>query len=218
MDNNLLKKLYFKPGFTVLLANAPENSAAILGDTKAINLTTNPSERFDGLLVFVKNSSELGNILEIWGPLITEKETVWIAYPKKSSGITTDLKMEKWKELDTYQLSPCGSASLDERWTGLRIKPIVNVKKSGIGNSEIKKNEFAEFIDVDLKKVTPPSDLANLLTAYPEAEQLFDSLAYSHKKEYVLWILTAKQAQTREARLQKTIDMLLAGKKYPTMK
>jgi len=218
MDNVLLKKLYFKPGFTVLMANVPENGAVILGDTKEIHLTTSPSEKFDGLLLFVKDSSELSNALEIWGPLITEKQIVWIAYPKKTSGIPTDLKMEKWKELDVYQLSPCGSASLDETWTGLRIKPVVNLKKSGIGNSEIKKNEFAEFIDVDLKKVTAPADLASLLNAHLKAEQFFNSLAYSHKKEYVLWILTAKQAQTRESRLQKTIDMLLAGKKNPTMK
>jgi hypothetical protein len=97
MENNLLKKMYFKPGFTVLLANAPVNIADILGHTKGIKFTSDTSQSFDGLLLFVRNGTELGNGLEIWGPRINDKQVVWIAYPKKTSGIATDLKMEQWK-------------------------------------------------------------------------------------------------------------------------
>jgi bacteriocin resistance YdeI/OmpD-like protein len=218
MENNLLKKMYFKPGFTVLLANAPNNIDEILGDTKEVNFTSDPAQSFDGLLLFVKNSTELGNGLEIWGPRINIKHIVWIAYPKKSSGIATDLKMEQWKELEVYQLTPCGSAAIDETWTGLRIKPVGDVKRSGVGSAEIKTGAYGEFIDVDNKQVTPPADLKALLETIPQAAAFFNSLAYTHKKEYVLWILTAKQEATRNNRLQKTIDMLLAGKKNPTMK
>jgi len=46
----------------------------------------------------------------------------------------------------------------------------------------------------------------------------FNSLAYSHKKEYVLWILIAKQDKTRQARLEKTVNMLSLGKKNPSDK
>jgi hypothetical protein len=218
MENNLLKKMYFKPGFTVLLANAPDNIAQILGDTKEINFTSDAAQAFDGLLLFVKDSTELGNGLEIWGPRINDKQVVWIAYPKKTSGIATDLKMEQWKELEVYRLTPCGSAAIDETWTGLRIKPVGVVKKSGVGNAEIKTGAYGEFINVDNKQVTPPADLKAMLETNTDAAAFFNSLSYSHKKEYVLWILTAKQETTRNTRLQKTIEMLLAGKKNPTMK
>jgi hypothetical protein len=218
MENNLLKKMYFKPGFTVLLANAPVNIADILGHTKGIKFTSDTSQSFDGLLLFVRNGTELGNGLEIWGPRINDKQVVWIAYPKKTSGIATDLKMEQWKELEVYKLTPCGSAAMGETWTGLRIKPVGAVKRSGVGSAEIKTGAYGEFIDVDNKHVTPPADLKTLLESNPDAAAFFNSLAYTHKKEYVLWILTAKQEATRNNRLQKTIDMLLAGKKNPTMK
>jgi hypothetical protein len=218
MENNLLKKMYFKPGFTVLLANAPANIADILGDSNGINFTSDTAQSFDGLLLFVKNGTELGNGLEIWGPHINDKQVVWIAYPKKTSGIETDLKIEQWKELEIYHLTPCGSAAIDETWTGLRIKPVGGVKRSGVGSAEIKTGAYAEFIDVDNRRVIPPADLKALLESNPNALAFFNTLAYTHKKDYVLWILTAKQEATRNNRLQKTIEMLLTGKKNPTMK
>jgi uncharacterized protein YdeI (YjbR/CyaY-like superfamily) len=52
----------------------------------------------------------------------------------------------------------------------------------------------------------------------PAAHQFYDSLSYSNRKEYVLWLLTAKQQKTREYRLVKTIEKLLAGKKNPAEK
>jgi hypothetical protein len=218
MDNPLLKKLYLKPGFKVLIGIPPEQGALILGDTSSITLNSDLTDPFDALLLFVKDSTELKEALNTWADKITSEVIVWIAYPKKSSGIPTDLKMAKWDELEQYQLSPCGSASIDDSWTGLRIKPISDVKSSGVGNTQIKTNDLSEFIDVDNKKVYPPADLSKMFLQHPNAAAFFKTLAYSHQKEYVLWILTAKQEATRVNRLQKTIELLSIGKKYPTMK
>ncbi|MFP5081648.1 YdeI/OmpD-associated family protein [Pedobacter sp. JCM 36344] len=216
MENALLKKLYLKPGFKVVLGIPPEQGASILGDTSTIILENERTESFDALLLFVKNSLELKDALESWASSIKSEVVVWIAYPKKTSGIPTDLKMAKWVELDQYGLSPCGSASIDDTWTGLRIKPIEDVKSSGVGNTQIKTNEFSEFIDVENKKVYPPADFSTMLLQHPFAAAFFKELAYSHQKEYVLWILTAKQESTRINRLEKTIEMLSIGKKSPT--
>lgn len=218
MENALLKKLYLKPGFKLLIGIPPEEGASILGDISSITLNNDLKESFDVLLLFVKNSMELKEALGNWADKITSQVIVWIAYPKKSSGIPTDLKMAKWEELDQYQLSPCGSASINEIWTGLRIKPVSDVKSSGVGNTQIKTNEFSEFIDVDNKKIYPPADLSKMFLQHPNSAAFFKSLAYSHQKEYALWILTAKQESTRTSRLQKTIEMLSIGKKSPTMK
>jgi len=217
MENGLLKKLLFKQGFKILVANAPDNLQAILGDTSSIKILTEENEPYQGMLLFAKNSLDLEQLLVNYGLKIND-QIVWIAYPKKTSGIETDLKMEKWSVLENYKLTPCAAAAIDETWTGIRIKPISAVKTSGLGNSEIKKNAFSEFINVEKKQVTAPADLKKLLEQHPEARDFFLSLAYSHKKEYVLWILTAKQEQTRLNRLEKTLEMLKKGKKNPTMK
>lgn len=217
MENDLLKKLYFKPGFKVLLDNAPENIVAILGDTSSIFIVQDDLALCKGILIFVKNSAELVKVLQQYGSKLKD-QICWIAYPKKKSGIPTDLKMEKWAALEQYQLSPCASAAIDDTWTGIRIKPAGQIKASGVGNSEIKTNDFAEFIDVINKKVTAPADLRILFLQYPETSAFFQTLAYSHQKEYVLWILSAKQEKTRTSRLLKTIEWLQVGKKNPTEK
>lgn len=218
MENNLLKKLNFKPGAKIISLNAPGDITAVLENTSDITLVDNYEADYNGLLIFIKNSLELKEALSAWSGKIGDNKLVWFAYPKKSSGIPTDLKMEKWKELEEFNLTPCASAAINDTWTGLRIKPIDQVKKSGVGNQEIKNNEYAEFIDVENKKVITPPDLSRLMLQHPQAADFFKLLAYSHQKEYVLWILTAKQEATRTTRLQKTIEMLLTGKKNPTAK
>jgi hypothetical protein len=218
MENALLKKLYFKPGFKVLTEISAVEVASILGDISSIELTIVNVGAYDGILLFVKNRTELKQALKTWADRMTSDVITWIAYPKKKSGIITDLKMGKWDELEKYALSPCATASINDNWTALRIKPIADIKQSGVGNTQIKANYFAEFIDVDNKKVYPPADLSKLFLQHPNASAFFKELAYSHQKEYVLWIVTAKQEATRASRLQKTIEMLSIGKKYPTMK
>jgi hypothetical protein len=218
MENVILKKLYFKPGSKIFTNLPIEKLASIFGDISSVEFTSETVGNRNGVLLFMKNTEELRQALKTWASYITKDVVSWITYPKKTSGITTDLKMAKWVELEEYGLSPCGSASIDETWTGMRIKPARDIKSSGVGNKDIADNTFSEFIDVTNKKVYPPADLSKMFLQHPNAAEFFKELAYSHQKEYVLWILTAKQAATRTNRLQKTIEMLSIGKKYPTMK
>lgn len=210
--------MFIKPGTTLTVISAPEDLNLVLGDLSEINLSFDSNAAGDTLLFFVRNSEELRHKLDLFNQQIYQATIVWFAYPKKTSGIKTDLKMEKWKELDAYGLSPCGSVAIDTTWSALRIKPVDKVKASGVGNSSIKTSEYAEFIDVENKKVTIPPDLMKLFLQHPHAASFFNSLSYSHQKEYVLWILTAKQEVTRTTRLEKTIQMLLGNKKNPTAK
>jgi len=58
-----------------------------------------------------------------------------------------------------------------------------------------------------------PADLEALLSQNPESKTKFDTLAYTHRREYVQWIEEAKKPETRQRRLEKTLEMLLEGKK-----
>jgi len=62
--------------------------------------------------------------------------------------------------------------------------------------------------DEVLRVVQVPDDLRALLKDNRPAAQVFDRLSYTHKKEYVEWIISAKKPQTRLKRLNKTIEML----------
>ncbi|WP_123041997.1 YdeI/OmpD-associated family protein [Cohnella candidum] len=69
--------------------------------------------------------------------------------------------------------------------------------------------------DEEPRVVEVPEELSRLLERHPEAKRAFAELSYTNRKEYAVWIRGAKKKETREARLGKTIDMLLNGVKHP---
>ncbi|HOJ00070.1 MAG TPA: YdeI/OmpD-associated family protein [Anaerolineaceae bacterium] len=66
--------------------------------------------------------------------------------------------------------------------------------------------------DTEPRMVTVPEDLQNAFAGHKDAWAFFDTLSYSHQKEYVQWIEEAKKAETRQDRVQKTIRFLLEKK------
>ena len=77
-----------------------------------------------------------------------------------------------------------------------------------------------DFVDVTIVK----DETERIVDVPPEFESrlkkekvwaVFDSLSYSHKKEYVRWISEAKREQTRATRLEKSVQMLRNGVKTP---
>ena len=67
--------------------------------------------------------------------------------------------------------------------------------------------------DVEPREVEVPGDLAAALRENPEAAALFEKLSFTHRKEYAKWIEEAKNEGTRASRIEKTITVLLEGKK-----
>ena len=69
--------------------------------------------------------------------------------------------------------------------------------------------------DNEERTVELPDDFAGLLADNEQARRFFDSLSYTHRKEYVQWITSAKKEETRVARLAKSLAMLESGVKHP---
>lgn len=218
--NQLAKKLQIKPNSRWLLYNAPANYPDSLSPLpNDVEIVFNTSGSFNGIQLFVSNSAELATELKLIVPLLKPDTVFWIIYPKKSSNIATDLAMmSSWDEPAVYGLRPVSSAAINETWTALRFRPIEQAKVSEGRNDAVRNNEYGAFIDVDNKTVTLPDYVKAALEQQPGALPFFQQLAYSHKKEYLLWILTAKQEKTREDRLVKMVNMLLEKKKNPSDK
>ncbi|AYL96281.1 YdeI/OmpD-associated family protein [Mucilaginibacter celer] len=218
--NALAKKLQMKPNSHWLLQNAPANYPDSLNPLpEGVEISFNVDGVFNGIQLFVTNSSVLASELQIITPLLKPDTVFWIIYPKKNSGIETDLEMmSSWDAPAQYGLRPVASAAINEVWTALRFKPVEVVKVSEGRNEAVKNNEFGAYIDVESKVVTLPDYIKEALEQYPETLNYFQSLAYSHKKEYVLWILTAKQEKTKQDRLAKMVEMLQNKKKNPSDK
>lgn len=60
-----------------------------------------------------------------------------------------------------------------------------------------------------------PADLTRILAKDKKLNNFFRSLSYTHQKEYVRWIGSAKKEETRAARLAKTLQMLRRTTKHP---
>ena len=59
------------------------------------------------------------------------------------------------------------------------------------------------------RKVDLPEDFGALLQQRPDALAIYEKLSYTHKKEYMQWLNSAKTAATREKRMQTALEMLL---------
>lgn len=216
----LAKKLQFKPGKRWLLYNAPENYLASLEPLPDGAIAEfAPKGMFDGIQLFVINSADLKAGLKITAPLLKPDTVIWVTYPKKNSGIQTDLEMmSSWDEPARYGLRTVAAAAVNDIWTAIRLKPREQATVSEFCNEEIKKNEHSAFIDLENRQVTLPPDLKALLELSPGAMAFYQALSFTNKKEYVVWILSAKQEKTRTERLSKTVEKLAAGKKNPSEK
>jgi hypothetical protein len=215
----LAKKLQIKPGKRWLVYNAPKDYLRSLEPLPANAVfTNNPKGEFDGIQLFAKNKAELSSSLKLIVPLLKPDTIFWVSYPKRNSGIESDMKMGDWKEMKELKLQGVASIAVNEKWAGSRFRPIGQAKISGTGNSDIRKNEYAAYIDVDNKLITLPTYIKHKLEETPKAFSIYQKLSYSNKKEYLLWILTAKQEKTRGERLVSFIEKLLSGKKNPSEK
>ncbi len=73
-------------------------------------------------------------------------------------------------------------------------------------------------VDVDMeldtgpREVTVPADFNAALDGQPEGRKTFDSLSYSNKSWHVLQVTGAKTDETRQRRIDKSVDMLRQGR------
>ena len=76
--------------------------------------------------------------------------------------------------------------------------------------------EAGDEVDVVLELDREPRALElpeDLQAAFDEETRaLFDRLSYTHRKEFVQWLLEAKRPETRDRRLVQTLQMLREGR------
>ena len=216
---SLAQKLQIKPGKKWLIYNAPKGYLKSLEPLpEGAKCTITPKGNFDGIQLFAKNKAELSSSLKVIAPLLKPDTIFWVTYPKRSSGIESDMKMGDWDEMAEYRLQGVASIAVNEKWAGSRFRPEGQSKISGTGKKEIRGGDYATYIDVDKKVITLPLYIKRVLQQTPQALSFYQELSYSNKKEYLLWILTAKQEKTREERQGKLIEKLVAGKRNPSEK
>jgi len=125
----LAKRLQIRPGQTVLTVNAPAGYAGALGELPdgARLVTDGDPAGADHVHVFVRDTRELAE----HGPAAVAGAragaVTWIAYPKKASGVATDMTRDRGWDAVTEDIDAVSQVAVDETWSALRFKPVAEV-------------------------------------------------------------------------------------------
>ena len=119
----LAKKLGIKAGHRVGLIGAPEGFEATLeGLPEGVRLSRRAAGRLDVIVFFTRRASELARRFGGLADQLDEAGGLWVAWPKKSSGVATDVV-----EGVVRQTGLAGGlvdnkiCAVDETWSALRF-------------------------------------------------------------------------------------------------
>jgi hypothetical protein len=219
MNGEFFKKLRLMPEQQILVLNAPEGYSEAMQSGAAITPDNAPKKArsYDLVQLFAHNRLELDNFALIALRALKKDGIFWIAYPKKSSGESSDLSRDAgWDVVSKQGWEGVALISMDEKWSFMRFRESAKVSKSATklpDRTRTGRMEKTKEIKTVRRGIQVPIDLREALEAQPDAQKIFDNLAYTHRKEYVNWIIDAKKPETRTRRLQKAVEMIGAGKK-----
>jgi len=118
----LWKKLGLKPGLRVFVLNAPADLDALLSGAPRDLVYLVRLAAFDIALAFVRSGRSLIATLARLEPKLSADGMIWIAWPKKSSGVTTDVTEDVVRTaalaLGLVDVKVC---AIDATWSGLKL-------------------------------------------------------------------------------------------------
>jgi hypothetical protein len=171
------------------------------------------SRGIDFALIFVINQQQMCNILKEVFPALHTQSKLWVAYPRSSSKIVSDLNREcKWQMLSENEYETVEEIVLDHVWSAMRFRKPENLSTRYRAFSEVKKSDM-KGVDFDKRLVVAPIELETLFVKHKKVKELFTSLSSTNQKEYVSWIESAKKAETKQRRSEVVVEKLLSGKR-----
>jgi uncharacterized protein YdeI (YjbR/CyaY-like superfamily) len=155
------------------------------------------------------------------------KEGVWLITYKKSSGKPRIDYEEAVEEALCFGWIDSKGNKLDEErtmlwfaprrpntgWSALnkrRVEKLITegrMAAPGLAKIEAAKADGSWWVLDAVEALEIPPDLAAALQANPDAERYFDAFPRSAKRAILVWITSAKRAETRAKRLAETVRL-----------
>jgi len=119
----LTQKLGIKPGFCIFVSGAPASYPDIVGALPdGASLAARLKAPLDMVHLFATRSDGLANALTRFRAAIAPDGMVWVSWPKKASGVTTDLSDVVVRNialpLGLVDIKVC---AIDATWSGLKF-------------------------------------------------------------------------------------------------
>ena len=122
-ETPLIKKLGIKPDNRVAFVKAPKGFKEELGPLPSkAKYTSSTADSIDFILVFVKSLHELADQFAPLAVNLSRNGMIWVAWPKKSSGVATDLSFDNVQrtglEAGLVDVKIC---AINDIWSGLKF-------------------------------------------------------------------------------------------------
>lgn len=130
MPSTLAQKLNLKPDVVLEVTNIPANWMDQLGRELSSNpVTFATSDKPAARLIFVMNRDQVDELVFPVIKGIPPACVFWIAYPKGTSGVETDINRDiLWKLIEPMGWGPARMIALDEVWSCMRFTPSKGMK------------------------------------------------------------------------------------------
>jgi hypothetical protein len=120
---SIVQKLGIKPGFRVFATGLSDDYAAVVGALPAdVKLVPRLISPLDMVHLFATEAGGLKGKLGRCRDAIAEHGMIWVSWPKKSSGVASDLSDVVVREtallLGLVDVKVC---AIDETWSGLKF-------------------------------------------------------------------------------------------------
>ena len=119
----MAKKLGIKAGHRVAFPSAPHGFEDLLGALPdGVTVKSRASGPLDVIVFFTTSRAELARRLSALRRAMDPAAGLWIAWPKRSSGVETDMTEDVARELGlANRLVDNKVCAIDETWSGLRL-------------------------------------------------------------------------------------------------
>lgn len=122
-ETPLAKKLGIKEDFRIALVNAPKGFRKQLGVLPSnVQIVTRLLKPLDVIVLFAAAEKTLSKDFHSLAKKLSTNGMIWIAWPKKSSGVTTDLSFERVQRTGLESgLVDVKICAVDDTWSGLKF-------------------------------------------------------------------------------------------------
>ena len=119
----LATKLGIREGNRVAFPKAPDGFGALLGELPdGVTVKSRATGPLDVIVFFTKSRAELERRLPALRRAMDPAGGLWIAWPKRSSGVETDMTEDVARDLGlACRLVDNKVCAIDETWSGLRL-------------------------------------------------------------------------------------------------
>jgi hypothetical protein len=119
----LVKKLGIKPGQRIALLGGPQGYRKTLGLLPdQVNCAEQLGEKLDFIQLFATSPAELKQRFKESKRCLATNGSLWISWPKKASGVATDLNENLVREIGLgLGLVDVKVCAVDETWSGLKF-------------------------------------------------------------------------------------------------